>query len=249
MTRVYKTSEKVRARVKAYSDANREAKRAYHKRWREANPEKFAAALMTRRARKKGAEGKFTDREWFALNDAFGWKCLRCDRPHTESALTKDHVVPLRDGGSNDISNIQPLCLPCNLWKNARTIDFRDLRPDEKLLAESLLAPLKFAAREPKSREWLAKISQSLRGYRHTKEACLNMSIGVKDSWTRRGAWASSKSGIRGVHWDSEQQRWRASLTVNGRRVKLGRFATIEEASSHLSEFKDLLSTIQGAAA
>ena len=37
--------------------------------------------------------------------------------------LTVDHVVPISKGGSNDISNIQPLCCNCNSKKNAKQID------------------------------------------------------------------------------------------------------------------------------
>ena len=39
--------------------------------------------------------------------------------------LSVDHIVPLSLGGSNDISNIQPLCRACNSIKWAKIIDFR----------------------------------------------------------------------------------------------------------------------------
>lgn len=40
----------------------------------------------------------------------------------------KDHVVPVLFGGSNDISNIQPLCRSCNSSKGASTVDYRGKR-------------------------------------------------------------------------------------------------------------------------
>lgn len=54
----------------------------------------------------------------------YGEKCLRCGA--TDRTLTRDHVVPLALGGADTIDNIQPLCGPCNRWKDARVIDFRD---------------------------------------------------------------------------------------------------------------------------
>lgn len=43
----------------------------------------------------------------------------------TGVALEADHVVPLTRGGSNDISNIQPLCGTCNRSKFVKGVDYR----------------------------------------------------------------------------------------------------------------------------
>lgn len=37
--------------------------------------------------------------------------------------LTRDHVIPLSAGGSNDISNIVPACLRCNQTKGGRALE------------------------------------------------------------------------------------------------------------------------------
>ena len=39
--------------------------------------------------------------------------------------LEADRVVPLTKGASDDISNIQPLCGPCNRRKVVSTLDYR----------------------------------------------------------------------------------------------------------------------------
>lgn len=93
------------------------------KRWRRTNPEKMAVQLARRRARKLSAEGDFTVEEFEVLCEEYGGACLRCEP--TNVLLTPDHIVPLALGGSNLISNIQPLCGRCNSWKNIKVIDYR----------------------------------------------------------------------------------------------------------------------------
>lgn len=46
------------------------------------------------------------------------FRCAIC--PATER-LTIDHIVPVAHGGSNDETNLQVLCSPCNSRKGART--------------------------------------------------------------------------------------------------------------------------------
>ena len=74
------------------------------------------------RARTYSVEGVWTEAEWQALCERYGNRCLACG---STGPLTVDHIVPLEKGGRNDISNIQPLCRPCNSSKGAQTIDFR----------------------------------------------------------------------------------------------------------------------------
>lgn len=68
------------------------------------------------------APGKHTQQEWRQVMQRDGWKCLRCG---STKRLTKDHIVPIAKGGSNDASNLQTLCLSCNASKGARHIDYR----------------------------------------------------------------------------------------------------------------------------
>jgi 5-methylcytosine-specific restriction endonuclease McrA len=78
-----------------------------------------------RRLREVSAPGFHDEAEWQALLQRFGGICLRCGSAEN---ITKDHVEPLSEGGSNYIDNLQPLCRSCNSWKATRTIDFRDNR-------------------------------------------------------------------------------------------------------------------------
>ena len=101
------------------------------KRWRRENPHKLAVQLGRRRARKLNAEGDFTVGEFETLCEGHGNLCLRCGRG--EVLLTPDHILPLALGGSNLISNIQPLCGACNSWKNVKVVDYRTGGPPHKL--------------------------------------------------------------------------------------------------------------------
>lgn len=83
-------------------------------------------AIHARRARKQQSGGSYTTAEWRELCAKYGHACLCCGKA---VKLTPDHVVPIAKGGANDISNIQPLCLPCNLRKATKTTDYRSTYP------------------------------------------------------------------------------------------------------------------------
>lgn len=44
-----------------------------------------------------------------------GYRCVECG---AEGELSIDHVVAIRDGGTNNIENLQTLCRTCNQAKN-----------------------------------------------------------------------------------------------------------------------------------
>jgi 5-methylcytosine-specific restriction endonuclease McrA len=52
-----------------------------------------------------------------AVWDRDDWTCVRCG---THKHLTVDHIVPVSKGGTDDFSNLQTMCQPCNSSKGAR---------------------------------------------------------------------------------------------------------------------------------
>jgi len=61
-----------------------------------------------------GAQVELTEREWEFAKTYFANKCCYCG---SDDALTKDHVVPLNDGGVLVMSNVLPCCKSCNSSK------------------------------------------------------------------------------------------------------------------------------------
>lgn len=81
----------------------------------EDNPEKYRAQWRRRRARKLGAPGKHTAKEWEALKVRYGGLCAYCG---IAPGLFRDHVVPLVKGGSDYAANLLPACESCNSSKH-----------------------------------------------------------------------------------------------------------------------------------
>lgn len=71
--------------------------------------------------------GSHTRAQWLAKLATYE-RCPRCGRAWGDIPLrpdrryrypwTKDHIVALRPGGTDDIENLQPLCYQCNFSKN-----------------------------------------------------------------------------------------------------------------------------------
>lgn len=120
-------------RQKAWREANREAYRAIHSKWKRNNKDKVNEATHRRRALIAGSDEHHTAAEWNALKELFRFCCAACGS--TPSVLCRDHIVPVVKGGSNAISNIQPLCKGCNTRKGDDCTDYREralsiLRPN-----------------------------------------------------------------------------------------------------------------------
>lgn len=120
--RYQEQKETINARNLAWYQQNKGRARRNGLSWRRRNPAKAAAIMHRRRSREYGNGGSYTATEWATLCQHYGNYCLCCGG---EGRLTPDHVLPLAMGGSNDISNIQPLCLTCNIAKGARHVDYR----------------------------------------------------------------------------------------------------------------------------
>lgn len=118
--------EGARRRNREYYKRAKEKKLQYQREYRAKNRDKVNAnrnrwlkesgkgieIKHRRRALERGAEGSFTAAEFRALGNT----CALCGRD--DVPMTVDHIVPLSKGGSNYISNIQPLCKSCNCAKS-----------------------------------------------------------------------------------------------------------------------------------
>ena len=88
-----------------------------------------------KRERKQKLEmrGSHSTLEWESLKASYDYCCLNCGRREPEIKLTQDHVIPLDKNGTNDISNIQPLCTSCNSHKRCKIADYRLAYPLNEL--------------------------------------------------------------------------------------------------------------------
>lgn len=103
----------------AYQAEHKAIVNAKNSAWRKRNPEKSNVVTTARRARQRGAEGTHTAQEVLTLFALQKGCCAVC-RDQLPKSYHKDHIQPLKAGGSNWIRNIQLLCGSCNTTKQAK---------------------------------------------------------------------------------------------------------------------------------
>ena len=121
-----KYNKKHKEDAKAYNaQYYKEHKKDYKRRlneWRKDNPERAKVQIHNRRSRKTKAGGSYTAEQWQLICKKYDQRCVCCNK---RRKLVPDHVIPIAKGGTSDISNIQPLCQPCNSRKATQSTDYR----------------------------------------------------------------------------------------------------------------------------
>tara|TARA_Y100000310_G_C20574358_1_gene759723 strand:- start:77 stop:1105 length:1029 start_codon:yes stop_codon:yes gene_type:complete len=125
----------------SYAKRQREVKKRYSQsergkevvaKWRKNNIQKILEWNLQRLLKKRGVIGFHNREEWEALKKKHGNRCVLCGISEKDLAivwigtgftkLTKDHIIPIRKGGTDYIGNIQPLCVSCNARKHVRIL-------------------------------------------------------------------------------------------------------------------------------
>ena len=84
--------------------------------------EERGRGLRSQRLSEARTKGTHSPAEWDAMKAFHGHRCVRC---HGDGEIVKDHILPIYQGGSDSIENIQPLCRSCNCSKGPDASDLR----------------------------------------------------------------------------------------------------------------------------
>lgn len=132
---------------------------------------------MKRRKRRSSIVVACNLNQWSRITQAYNNACIKCWA--TPKHLTKDHVIPQSKGGKGGLSNIQPMCGPCNNWKGSSHVDFRVILHERN--------PSRFPHPHDNTgyRAWLSDLVHYYRGGGWTIEIVYKQSV-VWQLWAKK---------------------------------------------------------------
>jgi len=123
-----KNHARLKGGMVAWRLKNRPRVSASHRQWLSENRPSTVIHKANRRARKTASPGRLSKGIAEKLLALQRGRCAGC-RSLLNSKFHLDHKEPLAGGGTNVDSNMQLLCVPCNLSKHARDpIEFMQSR-------------------------------------------------------------------------------------------------------------------------
>lgn len=92
-----------------------------------ANKEDYYKRSFIGKIKRRNVEQGHTFEQWIDLLKKHDNTCYYCGVRMTKKQgakqRTRDHIIPISKGGTDDISNIVPACRSCNSKKGTKTID------------------------------------------------------------------------------------------------------------------------------
>lgn len=123
-------SERLKQWQREYNAANSEKQRAYRRAYyapelqrarRASNLDLYRAIGNRYRSRKRANGGNYTAQQIREMRAAQAGICAYCKNQYDPDHLQIEHIIPVIQAGSNDISNICLACKKCNCSKKGRT--------------------------------------------------------------------------------------------------------------------------------
>ena len=109
---------------KKWVEKNKEKTKRYKRDWAIRHPEQNKTIKSVNKANRRGASGKYSQKQINNLLISQKCKCVVC-RGCIKTAFERDHIFTIALGGDNNITNIQLLCPTCNRKKGAKnTVNF-----------------------------------------------------------------------------------------------------------------------------
>ena len=114
-----KNRERFNELSRIWAKNNPEKRKIARKKWKDKNRELVNHYEKARQNRLAGASGSHTLNQWLELVEQYKRMCAYCN---CVKKLTKDHVIPVSKGGTDNIENIVPACVSCNSRKGIRLL-------------------------------------------------------------------------------------------------------------------------------
>lgn len=109
---------------RAYRESRKQRDKFLYAQWRKENSERVSTIKQRRYNKQKNVECTLTHNQWLEILECFNNSCCYCGE---NSTMTRDHFVPVSEGGGFTLENILPACRSCNSSKGNR--DFFDWYP------------------------------------------------------------------------------------------------------------------------
>lgn len=133
---MHRHTEWMRGKGRAYADARNEQVKAYQGTF--AGKMALRAGQLNTAAKRRGAQGRISSGDLISLwarqngiDTSAPVRCAGCGAVTPDWHV--DHIIPIKDGGAHDLSNLQLLCVACH---KAKTKKDRDVYTEQPSLFE-----------------------------------------------------------------------------------------------------------------